>query len=55
MKTKFRSTITEERLTNLALLSTEKRQLSPIDKEDVIDGLAAVDQGRRLRPKYLMS
>ena len=51
IKTKLRSTMGEERLTNIVLLSIERELSGGLDLETVIVRFSGVDQGRRLRLK----
>ena len=51
IKTKLRSTMGEERLTNIALLSIERELSGGLDLETVIVRFSGVDEGRSLRLK----
>jgi hypothetical protein len=51
IKIKIRSTMTETRLADLAILSIERELSASIENSSATDRFAAVDQGRRLRPK----
>ena len=51
IKTKLRSTMSEERLSNLTLLSIEKDLSSSLDLDMIVDTFAGIDKGRRLRLK----
>ena len=50
IKTKLRSTMSEERLSNLTLLSIEDLS-SSLDLDMIVDTFARIDKGRRLRLK----
>ena len=51
IKTKLRSTMSEERFSNLTLLSIEKDLSSSLDLDMIVDTFAGIDKGRRLRLK----
>ena len=47
-KTFLHSTISEQRLTDLALLSIEKQKAQNISLDEVIDRFAAADKNRKI-------
>ena len=48
IKTYLRSTMTEQCLNNVALLSIERKEAEPLSFDNIIDRFAAADKNRRI-------